>query len=650
MSEDAGLTRRRPAGILVGRRRPRLPRSATAGTDHSDRYKWIALTNTTVGVMLATIDMSIILISMPAIFRGIHLDPLDPGNSFFLLWMLLGYAAVGSILLVSLGRLGDQFGRVRIYNLGFVIYTAASLILSLDPFQGKVGASWLLGFRLVQGLGGACLVANAAAILTDAFPVNQRGFALGINTLAAMTGSFIGLVIGGVLAPVDWRLIFFISVPFGLFGTIWAYLKLQDRGIRTPSPIDWKGNLTFAGGLLMVMIAVTYGIQPYGGHAMGWTSPKVLGCAAIGVALLVLFFRVEARVPHPMFRTSLFRIRAFLFGSTSTFLAALARGGLQFMLVIWLQGIWLPLHGVGFDRTPMLAGLCVLPTTFGMVLAAPISGRLSDRYGSRQFATAGMIGAACAFFLLLHLPVDFSYPFFALTLFLSGMSMGTFNSPNRAGVMNSLPRRHRGAGSGMNSTFQNSAQVFSQGIFFSLMILGLSAALPKALGPGLQAHGVPATVAQHVSHQPPVAVLFATFLGYNPLQHLLGPHVLSQLPASQANLLVSREYFPHLISAPFRSGLHKVFYFSIAICLIAAATSWFRGRRYIAQDDEEMSTLAEAAPTAVAAAAGADPPAASVAAEPAPSATPAVAGVGLSAGSATARGGPAAAARAGPLP
>ena len=552
-----------------------------------DRYKWVALTNTTVGVTLATIDMSIILISMPDIFRGIGLNPLVPANSFFLLWMLLGYSAVGCILLVSLGRLGDQFGRVKVYNLGFVIYTLASLILAANPLAGAAGAWWLLGFRVMQGVGGACLVANSAAILTDAFPRNQRGLALGINNLAAMTGSFIGLVVGGLLAPIDWRLIFFVSVPFGAFGTAWAYLKLRERGVRTPSPIDWPGNLTFAGGLLLVMISVTYGIQPYGGQPMGWSNPRVIGGGAAGVILLGLFVLIETRVAHPMFRIALFRIRPFVFGSLSTFLAALARGGLQFMLVIWLQGIWLPLHGVSFSRTPMLAGICMLPTTFGMILAGPISGRLSDLFGSRQFATGGMIGAACAFALLFFLPVDFHYPVFALTLFLNGLSMGTFNSPNRASVMNSLPARHRGVGSGMNGTFMNSAMVFSQGIFFTLMILGLSAALPVAMASGLIANGVPPAAAQAISHRPPVSILFATFLGYNPLRELLGPHLLATLPAHSVNLLTGREFFPNLIAAPFKSGLHQVFGFSIVICLIAALASWSRGKRRVSGAEPE---------------------------------------------------------------
>ena len=405
----------------------------------SDRYKWIALSNTTLGVLLATLDASIILIAMPNIFRGIKLDPLVPANSFYLLWMILGYLVVTSVLIVSLGRLGDMYGRVRIYNLGFVIYTVASLLLAIDWMTGTSGATYLIGFRIVQGIGGACLLANAAAIITDAFPSNQRGLALGINNIVGVSGMFVGLVLGGLLAPIDWRLVFLISVPIGLFGTVWAYLKLEERSVPRRAPIDWWGNVTFALGLVLVMVAVTYGIRPAGGHPTGWTSPKVLALMTGATISLIAFAMIERRVAEPMFRLQLFRIRAFTFGTLSTFLSAVARGGLMFMLIIWLQGIWLPQHGFSFEQTPLWAGIFMLPLTAGFLIAGPTSGYLSDRFGARPFATAGMIGAAISFGLLMLLPTNFSYPAFAGILLLNGLSMGMFASPNRAAVMNSLP-------------------------------------------------------------------------------------------------------------------------------------------------------------------------------------------------------------------
>ncbi|MGI8714234.1 MAG: MFS transporter [Solirubrobacteraceae bacterium] len=544
-----------------------------------DRYKWIALSNCTLGVLLATLDASITLIAMPDIFRGIKLDPLVPANSFYLLWMILGFLVVSSVLIVSLGRLGDMYGRVRIYNLGFVIYTAASLLLTVDWLTGRGGAIFLIVFRIVQGVGAACLLANSAAIITDAFPANQRGMALGINNIVGVSGMFVGLVLGGLLAPVSWRLVFLISVPVGLFGTVWAYLKLHELSKPSRAKIDWAGNVTFALGLILIMVAVTYGIRPYGSSATGWGSPRVLILIGCGLASLVTFAVVERRTRDPMFRLPLFRIRAFTFGTLSTFLSAVARGGLMFMLIIWLQGIWLPQHGYDFVDTPLWAGIYILPLTVGMLLAGPTSGVLSDRFGSRGFATGGMVGAAISFFLLALLPTDFPYPLFAAVLFLNGVSMGMFASPNRAAVMNSLPPTDRGAGGGMNQTFQNSAQVLSIGIFFTLMIIGLASSLPHTMLVGLRAQGVPQSAALHAADLPPVSILFAAFLGYNPIQHLVGPHVLSHLSAAQQHLLVGRSFFPHLISTPFRTGLHEAFAFAIIACLVAAVASWSRGGR-----------------------------------------------------------------------
>jgi MFS family permease len=564
----------------------------TSSAQPSDRYKWIALSNTTLAILLATLDASITIIAMPSIFRGIKLDPLVPGNSFYLLWMVLGYLVVSSVLIVSLGRLGDMYGRVKIYNLGFVIYTVASLLLTVDWLTGRAGATYLIAFRVVQGIGGACLLANSAAILTDAFPANQRGMALGINNIVGVSGMFIGLVLGGLLAPISWRMVFLISVPVGLFGTVWAYVKLRELSTPRRTRVDWPGNITFALGLILIMVSVTYGIRPYGHSSMGWTSPRVLALLVAGVASLVAFALIERRAKDPMFRLPLFRIRAFTFGTLSSFLAAIARGGLLFMLIIWLQGIWLPQHGVDFTQTPLRAGLFMLPLTIGMLVSGPTSGYLSDRFGARPFATGGMVAAAGSFVLLDLLPTNFSYPVFALVLLMNGISMGLFASPNRAAVMNSLPPGDRGAGGGMNQTFQNSAQVLSVGIFFSLMIAGLSGSLPHALSTGLHAHGVKLSDAVRIGHTPPVAVLFAAFLGYNPIQNLAGSHVLATLTPHARALVTGRSFFPHLISAPFRSGLHEAFAFAIVACLVAAAASLMRGGIYH-HDEGKVEAAAE---------------------------------------------------------
>jgi MFS family permease len=551
-------------------------------------YKWVALSNATLAVLLATLDGSITMIAMPDIFRGIHLDPLIPSNSFYLLWMILGYLVVTSVLIVSLGRLGDMVGRVKIYDLGFVIYTVASLLLAVDWMDGRAGATYLIVMRLVQGVGGACLLANAAAIIADAFPADQRGMALGINNIVGVSGTFIGLVLGGILAPIDWRLVFLISVPVGIFGTIWAYVALRELSTPKRARVDWLGNVTFALGLVLLMVAVTYGIRPYGSHAIGWGSPKVIALLCGAALSLVAFVLIEQRVADPMFRLPLFRIRAFTFGTLSTFLSAVSRGGLMFMLIIWLQGIWLPQHGYSFTETPLWAGIYMLPLTIGLLLAGPTSGILSDRFGARPFATAGMVLTAVGFGLLLLLPTNFQYPVFGAILFLIGASMGLFASPNRAAVMNALPKADRGAGGAMNQTFQNSAQVLSIGVFFTLMIIGLSATLPHTLSAGLQHHGVDPATAHSVGNLPPVSILFAAFLGYNPIQHLVGPHALAAISAHDRAALTGPTFFPHLISGPFKDGLHAAFTFAIVACLVAAAASLLRGGRMVHEDEPDQ--------------------------------------------------------------
>nr|WP_244305600.1 MFS transporter [Kitasatospora cheerisanensis] len=530
-------------------------------------------------MLIATINSSIVLISLPAIFNGIHLDPLKPGNVSYLLWMLMGYMLVTAVLVVTLGRLGDIWGRVRIYNAGFLIFTITSVILSLDPMDGGGGALWLIGWRVVQAVGGAMLMANSAAIITDAFPARQRGMALGVNMVAAIAGSFIGLVLGGLLAEWNWRSIFWVNVPIGIIGTVWAYRSLRETGVRRPGRIDWWGNITFAVGLTALLAAITYGIQPYGDSAMGWANPWVVAGLVGGTAVLIAFCVIETRVAEPMFPLRLFRDPVFAGGNLAALLGSIARGGLQFMLIVWLQGIWLPLHGYDYVETPLWAGIYLLPLTVGFLAAGPIAGHLSDRFGARMFAAGGLVVMALSFAGLLVLPTDFGYVWFALLVFLNGLGGGLFAAPNTALVMSSVPAADRGAASGMRATFQNAGMVLSIGVFFSLMVAGLSGSLPDALHTGLSAQGVAAGDVHQIAQTPPVGLLFAAFLGYNPIRELLGPHVLSTLPAANQQTLTGREFFPNLISGPFHDGLMVVFTLAIAMSLVAAVASLLRGRK-----------------------------------------------------------------------
>jgi MFS family permease len=555
-----------------------MPAGQGRGAEVGPHYKWIALSNTTLGVLMATINQSIVLISLPDIFRGIGLNPLSPDNTSYLLWMFMGFLVVSAVLVVSFGRLGDMFGRVRMYNLGFAIFTFGSLLLTVTWMHGSAGALWLIGWRLVQGIGGAFLFANATAILTDAFPSNQRGTALGINSIAAIAGSFLGLLLGGLLGPINWHLVFLVSAPIGLFGTVWAYFMLKDIGARRRARMDWWGNILFAAGLVAILVGITYGLLPYGGHPMGWTNPWVLSAMFGGLAALVVFGVVETKVAEPLFRLSLFKIRAFALGNLANLMLALSRGGMQFMLIIWLQGIWLPLHGYSFSQTPLWAGIYLVPLTIGFLLSAPLSGVLSDRFGARAFTTGGALLTALTFFLLLFLPVDFSYGVFAVIIALNGFGSGLFASPNRAEMMNAVPADQRGAAGGMIATFMNTAFVLSIGVFFSLMVVGLSSKLPGALSGGLTAQGIPAGAAQQISHLPPIGVLFAAFLGYNPMRQLLGS-LLGHLPAGHAAYVTGRQFFPHLIITPFKDGLGVAFAFAIAASLIAAIASLLTGPR-----------------------------------------------------------------------
>src|ERR1700728_3191147 len=560
-------------------------------------YKWIALSNATLGTLMATINQSIVLIALPDVFHGIGLNPLSPGNTSYLLWMFMGFLVLSAGLVVSCGRLGDMFGRVRMYTLGFAIFSVASVFLTVTWMHGADGALWLIVWRGVPGIRGAFLFANAAAITTDAFPANQRGRALSVNSIAAIAGSFIGLILGGVLAPINWHLIFLVSAPIGVFGTVWAYFMLHDIGVRKHAQMDWWGNLLFAVGLVAILVGITYGLLPYGGHPMGWTNPWVLTALFGGLALLVIFVYVETKVAEPLFRISLFKIRAFAAGNVASLMLAMGRGGMQFMLIIWLQGIWLPLHGYSFSQTPLWAGIYLVPLTVGFLVSAPLSGLLSDKFGAKAFTVGGALLTGVTFLLLIFVPVDFAYWEFAVVIALNGFGSGLFVSPNWAEMMNSVPPNQRGAAGGMIATFQNSAVVLSIGIFFTLMVAGLSSKLPAAMFGGLTAQGVPAATAAPISHLPPIGVLFASFLGYNPVQQLLGP-LLHHLSPAHAAYVAGREFFPHLITNPFHSGLGVAFGFAIAANVIAAIASALTGRR------PKVAPVPESLGYALAAAAG----------------------------------------------
>ncbi|AVQ97456.1 MFS transporter [Ethanoligenens harbinense] len=564
--------------------------TASAGRPLPSHYKWLALSNTTLGILMAALNSNIILISLPAIFRGMHVDPMQASNVPYMLWMLMGYTVVTATLLVSFGRISDIYGRVRLYNMGFAVFAVTSVLLFLVPGRGVAGVQQLIVLRLLQGVGAGFLFSNSTAIITDAFPSHQRGMAMGINQIAGIGGSLVGLIAGGLLADINWRLVFLVSVPAGLFGTVWAYLKLKEttRPDRSQK-IDWPGNITFAVGLTVLLLALTYGIMPYGSDKMGWRNPFVIVGCIVGVLLLAAFILVELRVKNPMFHLRLFRIRAFSCGCISLFLSSVARGGLQFMLIIWLQGIWLPLHGFSFASTPLWSGIYMLPMMAGFFAMGPLSGMLSDRFGARWFSTGGMVLTAVGFILLTFLPANFSYGVFFLLLLVLGFGMGMFSAPNTTAIMNAVPANQRGASAGMRSTIQNTGIALSMTLYFTILLLGMVHQLPPVLEQGMAAQGVPAAAAARISQLPPTVALFSAFLGYNPMSNLVPASILSALPAASRATLLGTRFFPLTIAPAVMSSLRLAFYMSAAMSVVAAVASFLRGGRYVYGENENRA-------------------------------------------------------------
>ena len=563
-------------------------------------YKWIVLSNTTLGGLLASVDGTILLISLPVVFKGLGVNPFEVANFPLLIWLLLGYGVVTATLLVTVGRLSDMWGRARMYNFGFAVFSTASVLLFIEPWEGAMGAWALVGFRLLQAVGASFLFANSAALLTDAFPPGERGMAMGVNQISFIGGSLIGLIAGGVIAGIPglpigpwvlptWRIIFLVSVPVGVFGTVWAYAKLKEISIRRSNQkVDLPGNVTFAVGLTLLLVGTTYGLLPYGSSTTGWGSPWVVSSLVTGAALLVVFVFIELRVADPMFRLALFRIRSFAAGTSAALLGSLARGGLMLLLVIWFQGIWLPLHGYSFSETPLWAGIFMTPMIGGFLISGPVSGWLSDKHGPRLLSTLGMSVGAVAFFSLAALPVDFVYWQMAVLLFASGCGMGMFASPNAAAVMNSVPPENRGAASGMLATLQNTGQQMSLAIFFTIVILGLASGLGGTVPGALGAAGVPAGDAGILGHAiaaNPTGALFGAFLGENPMSGLLAvtstvPGWTALPPSVQASLLAPH-FFASVVAPGFGSSISLAFVVAGGLTSAAAVISALRGKPYI---------------------------------------------------------------------
>jgi len=558
------------------------------------------LVNTTMGVVLASVDINILIIALPAIFRGINLDPLSRGAFDYLLWIIFGYDVVTATLLVTFGRLSDMFGRVRVYNLGFAVYTFGSILLYLVPDKGQMGALEILVFRLIQGVGGALIFSNSAALITDAFPTSERGRALGINQVAILVGSLLGLILGGVLAVYDWRWVFLISVPFGLFGTVWSYWKLRELAvIRTGQKIDIWGNVTFAAGLTIFLIGMTYGLLPFGNSAMGWGNPLVIGCLAFGGSLLIIFPFIEKHVKDPMFRIEFFKNRAFSAGSLAAFISALSRGGVMLMLVILMQAVWLPLHGFSYQDTPFWAGIYMIPMSLGFVSAGPVSGWVSDKKGARGLASGGMFLLCGIFLTLSSLPYNFSYPTFAGALYVMGIAFGMFASPNTSSIMGTVPPERRSSAAGMLFTLQNTGTTVGLTVLFTEVVAALGTSLPSAMSTALTNAGA-SQLAPYLSNIPPTIALFAAFLGYNPMHEIIarlpssaGAHLNTQAVST----ITATTWFPNAIAQSFMGALHVALYLNAGLAIVAAVASLMRGRNQEYEHNGNLAKLDAPIPT-----------------------------------------------------
>jgi EmrB/QacA subfamily drug resistance transporter len=537
-----------------------------------------------LGALMASINMNIVMVTLPTIFRGLGIDPFAAGEFTYLLWILMGYSIVLATILVTFGRISDMFGRVRMYTLGFIIFTIASILLSIVPGNsGNMGALLLIIFRMVQAVGGGFLMVNSTALITDAFPVNERGKALGINQIAFIVGSLLGLILGGILAGYDWHLVFIVNIPFALAGTFWSIFKLKEKAETQKVPMDIWGNVSLALSLILISLGFTYALEPYGNSQMGWSNPWVIASFIFGSISLIIFIFIERRVKYPLFNLSLFKIRPFAFGNISLFLSGLGRGAVMFLVIIWLQGIYLPLHGYSYTETPFWAGIYMLPMMLGMVIFGPIGGALTDKYGARIFATTGMGIIAISLFLLTLLPYNFNLLEFEIIIFINGVGGGLFASPNTTAIMNAVSSRDRASANGMRMTINNISSTISMAIFFSIAITIFSNDLPSAMATKLASLNAPPQLISMLSQIPASGILFGAFLGMNPLSGLPAT-VVNSLPISLREALQSSTFLPNVIGPSFMKGLTYSIYIALILTVAGLIFSALMGGRYVHEE------------------------------------------------------------------
>lgn len=520
---------------------------------------------------MAFANANMILIALPAIFAGIKFNPFSPSGIIYMMWLLMIYSIVTSVIVLTFGKISDMFGRVKLYILGFVIFTIGSILLSIVNATGVTAALELIIFRAVQGIGGGFMMVNSAAILTDYFPRSELGKALGTNQIAGLIGGVVGLVLGGILAGINWRLIFIINIPIGIVGTIWSIISLKETGVRKKTSIDVAGNATFIAGLTILLISLTYGLLPYGDSQLGWSNPFVWAGIGVSFVLILAFIFIELKVQSPLLELRLFKHRDFATGNLSNMLASLARQGITFMLILWLQAIWLPLHGYSWSSVPFWAGVYMIPNLAGFAIFGPVSGYLSDRYGSKWFTVLGLSISTISFALLAILPYDFNYAEFVIIIFLMGAGMGLFTSPNTADIMAAVPPDKRGVASGIRATLMNVASTASLALYFTIVLTGMVVMYPVYATKELNALGLPSSVVNFIASLPATAALFAAFLGYDPFSL-----VANKLPPALFHEVDKPSVFVNAIAPSFTYGLKEAIYISIILLIVATVVSAIR--------------------------------------------------------------------------
>ncbi|MFB6470619.1 MAG: MFS transporter [Vulcanisaeta sp. AZ3] len=550
------------------------------------------LINALLGSLLGSMNMASIVIALPAILKGVGINPTSSLGFIVMMWLMFSYPLVTAVTVPIIGRLSDMFGRGRVFTIGDALFTAISLLMGLVPGYGIIAGLQLVAYRFIQGIAGSMMFSNSAALITDVYPPERRGVAQGIVGIAFSAGSVSGLVVGGLLAIINWRLVFLFNVPIGLVSTLWALRSVYrlPTGFSRVS-IDYVGAVLLSASLIFVLMGLLLSMMPYGGSSLGWGNPMVWISLVIGIVLFGALIFVERRIREPMLKINLFGIRQFTYGVFSSFFLFMAMGANIFVLSLLLQAIYLPLvYKIPYSETPLWAGIFLIPSSIANAIFAPIGGKLLNKLGARVVSTLGAILFGVGFELLALLPMNFNYVEFAAILVITGIGSGLFQSPNIVSILSAVPSSDRAAASGLRASMQNIGSLMSFALFLTLIITGSAAALPVALYRALINAGVPMSDARTLVSIPPVYALFAAFLGFDPIKTLIEQAHISLSPSVFANI-ENITFFPSAIAPAMQLGFHLAYHMAAIFAFAAAAFSYLRGKEAFHVMQEQVQVV-----------------------------------------------------------